>query len=70
MNERDNLEPDHQNSPPDKVNVIHAGGFYGWPYCWGDHNASPEIHDPAKCTSMTVPALNVQAHSAVLGITF
>jgi glucose/arabinose dehydrogenase len=70
VNERDNLEPDHQNSPPDKVNVIHAGGFYGWPYCWGDHNASPEFHDPAKCTSMTVPALNVQAHSAVLGITF
>jgi glucose/arabinose dehydrogenase len=70
VNERDNLEPDHQNAPPDKINIIHAGGFYGWPYCWGDHNASPEFHDPAKCTPMIVPALNVQAHSAVLGITF
>jgi glucose/arabinose dehydrogenase len=70
VNERDDLEPDHQNAPPDKINIIHAGGFYGWPYCWGDHNASPEFHDPAKCTPMIVPALNVQAHSAVLGITF
>jgi len=70
VNERDNLEPDHQNSPPDKINIIHAGGFYGWPYCWGDHNASPEFHDAAKCTSMIVPALNVQAHSAYSGITF
>jgi glucose/arabinose dehydrogenase len=70
VNERDNLEPDHQNSPPDKINIIHAGGFYGWPYCWGSRNASPEFHDPARCAAMVVPALNVQAHSAVLGITF
>jgi glucose/arabinose dehydrogenase len=70
VNERDNLEPDHQNLPPDKINIIQAGGFYGWPYCWGDRNASPEFHDASKCASMTVPALNVQAHSALLGITF
>jgi glucose/arabinose dehydrogenase len=70
VNERDDLEPDHQNAPPDKLNVIHAGGFYGWPYCWGNRNPSPEFHDAAKCTAMVVPALNVQAHSAVLGIAF
>ena len=70
VNERDNLEPDHQNSPPDKLNIIHAGGFYGWPYCWGNRNASPEFNEPARCAAMVVPALNVQAHSAVLGITF
>lgn len=70
VNERDDLKPDHQNAPPDKLNIIHAGGFYGWPYCWGNRNPSPEFNEPARCASMVVPALNVQAHSAVLGITF
>jgi glucose/arabinose dehydrogenase len=70
VNERDDLAPDHQNAPPDKVNILQDGGFYGWPYCWGNRTPNPEFNDAARCASMTPPALNVQAHSAVLGITF
>jgi glucose/arabinose dehydrogenase len=70
QNERDNLEPDHQNAPPDELNLLQAGGDYGWPYCWGDRIPNPEFHDRARCATTIPPALGFQAHSAVLGITF
>ena len=70
QNERDNLAPDHQNAPPDELNLLRDGGDYGWPYCWGDRIPNPEFHDATRCASTMPPALAFQAHSAVLGITF
>ena len=70
QNERDDIKPDHQDIPPDELNLLQDGGDYGWPYCWGDRVPNPEFHDAARCAPTIPPALGFQAHSAVLGITF
>jgi glucose/arabinose dehydrogenase len=72
QNERDNIEPDHEDLPPDEINILQDGGDYGWPYCYGNRIPSPdkEFHDPARCARTVPPALEIQAHSAPLGITF
>ena len=73
QNERDNLPPDHQNLPPEEINILHEGGDYGWPYCYTLHGAAvpnPEYHDTARCAGTIPAALEMQAHSAPLGIAF
>ena len=72
QNERDNIEPDHENLPPEEINILQDGGNYGWPFCYGDRVPSPDerFHDPARCAATIPPALAMQAHSAPLGITF
>jgi glucose/arabinose dehydrogenase len=70
VNERDNLEPNHENLPPDRLDIVRDGGDYGWPYCYGDHLPNPEFHDPARCASEIPPVLGFQAHSAPLGLAF
>ena len=70
QNERDNLEPDHQDLPPEEINILKDGGDYGWPYCHSDRVPNPEFKDLARCASTVPPALKMQAHSAPLGLTF
>jgi glucose/arabinose dehydrogenase len=72
QNERDNIEPDHEDLPPEEINILQDGGDYGWPYCYGNREPSPDrdFHDPARCQRTIPPALAMQAHSAPLGITF
>lgn len=70
QNERDNLEPDHENLPPEEINILTDGGDYGWPYCYGDRIPNPEYHDAARCASTIPPAIELQAHSAPLGMSF
>jgi len=72
QNERDNIEPDHEDLPPEEINILQDGGDYGWPYCYGNREPSPDrdFHDPARCERTIPPALAMQAHSAPLGITF
>lgn len=70
QHERDNLRPDHQDLPHEEINILRAGGDYGWPYCHGDRVPNPEYNDQARCAGTIPPALPLQAHSAPLGITF
>lgn len=70
QNERDNIAPDHEDLPPDEINIVHAGADYGWPYCYGDRVPNPEFHDPARCASTIPPVFALPAHSAPLGMTF
>jgi glucose/arabinose dehydrogenase len=72
QNERDNLEPDHEDLPPEEINILEDGGDFGWPYCYGNRVSSPEpqFSDPSRCARTIPPALAMQAHSAPLGITF
>jgi glucose/arabinose dehydrogenase len=72
QNERDNLEPDHEDLPPEEINILRDGGNYGWPFCYGDRVPSPDekFHDPPRCAVTIPPALTMQAHSAPLGIAF
>jgi glucose/arabinose dehydrogenase len=58
------------NLPPDEVNIIKEGGHYGWPYCYGDKVPDPDFNNPEKCKSTIAPAVELQAHSAPLGLTF
>lgn len=68
--ERDNLQPEHQDLPPEEIDILRDGADYGWPYCWGDRQPNPEFHDQARCASTVAPALAMQAHSAPLDIAF
>ena len=70
QNERDDLAPDHENLPPEELNVLRDGGDYGWPFCHSNRVPNPEFGDVARCQSTLPPALMLQAHSAPLGITF
>lgn len=70
-NGRDNLGDD---LPPDEVNIITQGKNYGWPYCYGSRQVNPEYaDDQAKagfCEATEPPAVELQAHSAPLGLRF
>jgi glucose/arabinose dehydrogenase len=68
--ERDNLRPEHQDLPPEEIDILRDGADYGWPYCWGDRQPNPEFGDKARCERTVAPALAMQAHSAPLDITF
>lgn len=70
QHERDNLRPEHQDLPPEEINILRDGGDYGWPYCWGDRVPNPEFDDAQRCARTIPPALKMQAHSAPLGLTF
>lgn len=72
QNERDNIKPDHEDLPPEEINILQDGADYGWPYCYGNRIPSPDsdFHEPARCARTIPPALEMQAHSAPLGITF
>ena len=75
QHERDNLRPDHQDLPHEEINILRDGGHFGWPYCHGDRVANPDsvVADSVRagiCERTLAPALNLQAHSAPLGLTF
>ncbi|MEP7344052.1 MAG: PQQ-dependent sugar dehydrogenase [Gemmatimonadaceae bacterium] len=70
QNERDNLEPEHEDLPPEEINILKDGSDYGWPYCHSDGVPNPEYKDTKRCPGTVPPALKMQAHSAPLGITF
>lgn len=62
------------NTPPEEVNIVRDGGFYGWPYCYGDRvqDRSFDRSDDAgkKCAGSIAPHITFQAHSAPLGLAF
>ncbi len=65
-NDRDNLGDD---IPPDRINILKQGKFYGWPQCWLPGHANPEFAH-ADCSHVEAPALTFQAHTAPLGLAF
>lgn len=46
------------------------GADYGWPYCNGNRVPDPEFGRPDFCRTTAPPAVEIQAHSAPLGLTF
>lgn len=65
-NDRDNLGDD---LPPEHLNIIKDGKWYGWPQCYLPGKNNPEYPN-AKCDTVEPPALTFQAHSAPLGLAF
>lgn len=70
VNERDMLGDD---LVPDYATSVRDGGFYGWPYFYIGPNPQPSDigkEKPELASTVTVPDVLFQAHSASLGITF
>src|SRR5437870_13868484 len=65
-NDRDNLG---DNVPPEHLNILKDGRWYGWPQCYLPNQPNPEFTG-AACSGVEPPALTVQAHSAPLGLAF
>ncbi|HXV87120.1 MAG TPA: PQQ-dependent sugar dehydrogenase [Gemmatimonadales bacterium] len=66
-NDRDNLGDD---LPPDRVNLLREGAFYGWPQCYLPGRSNPEYADFRGCADVVGPAVSLPAHVAPLGLTF
>jgi glucose/arabinose dehydrogenase len=70
VNGRDMLGDD---LPPEViVDLGKNGGDFGWPYCYGDHvpDASFTKAGDNRCQSVIGPKVQMQAHSAPLGLAF
>jgi len=66
-NGRDNLG---DNLPPDTIYQLQDGGNYGWPRCHAGTIIDPDLGHPGDCTGIIAPLVNLQAHSAPLGLAF
>jgi glucose/arabinose dehydrogenase len=59
--------------PPEViVDLGKNGGDGGWPYCYGDRVPDPNFTKPGdnRCQSVLPPKVQMQAHSAPLGLAF
>jgi len=58
--------------PADEINIIRSGNDYGWPDCYGQRIpvAWGSGARPGRCPDTVPPALELQAHSAPLGLSF
>ncbi|MFQ5975270.1 MAG: PQQ-dependent sugar dehydrogenase [Candidatus Hydrothermarchaeales archaeon] len=56
--------------PPDEINIIKGGRHYGWPYCYGKKILDPEYDKEDFCTTTEPSKVDLQAHSAPLGLRF
>ncbi|HTR27356.1 MAG TPA: PQQ-dependent sugar dehydrogenase [Terriglobales bacterium] len=70
VNGRDRLGDD---LPPETIyDLGKDGGDAGWPYCYGDRVPDPNFTKPGdnRCASVLEPKVQMQAHSAPLGMAF
>jgi len=70
VNGRDRLGDD---LPPETIyDLGKEGGDAGWPYCYGDRVPDPNFTKPgdSRCQSVLEPKVQMQAHSAPLGLAF
>lgn len=60
------------NLPPDEINVLRAGGNYGWPYCYGKkvYDSRFGRESSAYCESTVTSFFDLPAHVAPLGLAF
>ncbi len=58
--------------PPDELNLITRGAFYGWPYAYGDKVPDPDLGagQGERVSSSLAPVHGFAAHSSPTGMTF
>jgi glucose/arabinose dehydrogenase len=70
VNERDWRGDD---VPPEMITEVRDGAFYGWPDCLtvgGKPIPDDRFEKGARCDRVTPPTVEIQAHSAPIGLTF
>lgn len=56
--------------PPETVYQVEEGANYGWPVCINGDLADPDEGSPGSCDGIGRPVVEMQAHSAPLGLVF
>ena len=56
--------------PPETVYALQEGNDAGWPRCHSGRIVDPDYGSPDACEGVSPPAVEMQAHSAPLGLTF
>jgi len=56
--------------PPETVYLVQDGKHYGWPYCHSGRIVDPDLGSPNSCQDIEAPLVEMQAHSAPLGLEF
>lgn len=56
--------------PPETVYLIKEGKDYGWPVCHSGRIIDPDMGSPTACQNIEKPVVEMQAHSAPLGLEF
>jgi glucose/arabinose dehydrogenase len=56
--------------PPETVYLVRENGDYGWPRCHVGRIVDPEFGSPDGCSNVVDPAVEMQAHTAPLGLDF
>ena len=56
--------------PPETVYLVQDGRDYGWPRCHSGRIIDPDYGDPSACDGVEAPLVEMQAHSAPLGLEF
>ncbi len=56
--------------PPEAIYIIKDGKDYGWPYCHNGTIVDPDFGESDACDGVELPIVNMQAHSAPLGLVF
>jgi glucose/arabinose dehydrogenase len=56
--------------PPEALYIVHDGQDYGWPRCHNGTIEDPDFGGPGSCRGVAMPVVNMQAHSAPLGLVF
>jgi glucose/arabinose dehydrogenase len=58
------------NLPPETINLVQNGDDFGWPRCHAGRIVDPNFGGTDACQGVAYPAVEMQAHSAPLGLTF
>lgn len=56
--------------PPEAIYIVSDGEDYGWPRCHNGTIEDPDLGGPGSCKGVSMPVVNMQAHSAPLGLAF
>jgi glucose/arabinose dehydrogenase len=56
--------------PPENVYIVREGQDYGWPRCHSGRIADPGFPASTACNGVEQPVVEMQAHSAPLGLVF
>lgn len=56
--------------PPENIYVVRDGADYGWPTCHSGRIVDPDLGSAGDCEGVAQPVVEMQAHSAPLGIAF